>query len=87
MKLIDSDLQQLVIRTDDEKAMVKAIKRAFLESIHILCSRHLKQNAIHKLTEDAVSKHFGAGGIVNADNTICFEHKCETFSEYYAEKS
>ena len=40
MKLIDSDLQNLVIGTDDEKAMVKAIKTAFPESTHVLCSRH-----------------------------------------------
>lgn len=96
MKLIDSDLQQLVIGTDDEKAMVKAIKTAFPESTHILCSRHLKPNAIHKLTDDAVSKAdrniivnklFREEGIVNADDTICFEHKCETFAEFCAEKS
>ena len=96
MKLIDSDLQQLVIGTDDEKAMVKAIKTAFPGSTHVLCSRHLKQNAIHKLTDDAVSKAdrniivdklFGEEGIVNADDTICLGHKCETFATYCADKS
>ena len=55
MKLVDSDLGQLVIGTDDEKAMVKAITSAFPESTHVLCSRHLKRNVIHKLTDDAVS--------------------------------
>ena len=63
---------------------------------HVLCFRHLKQNAIHKLTDDAVSKadrniivnkFFGEEGIVTADDTICFEYKCETFAEYCAEKS
>ena len=56
MKLIDTNMHQLVIDTDDEKAMVKAIQSAFLESTHMLSSRHLKQNVIHKLTDDAVTK-------------------------------
>ena len=89
MKLIDSDLQNLVIGTDDEKAMVKAIKTAFPESTHVLCSRHLKQNVIHKLTDDAVTKSdrneilnqlFGENGTVNVDDTICFEQKCDDFA-------
>ena len=96
MKLIETDCKQLVLGTDDEKALVKAIQTAFPESTHVLCSRHLKQNVIHKLQDDAVSKSdrnviidkiFGDDGIVNADDTICFDHKCETFSTFCAEKS
>ena len=48
MKLVDSDLGQLVIGTDDEKAMVKAITSPFPEPTHILCSCHLKQNVHHE---------------------------------------
>ena len=75
---------------------MKFIKLAFPESTHVLCSCHLIQNAIHKLTDDAASKAernitvnqlFWEEGIVNADDTGCFEHKCETFSEYCTEKS
>ena len=89
-------LQNLVIGTDDEKAMVKAIKTAFPESTHVLCSGHLKQNVIHKLTDDAVTKSdrneivnqlFGVNGIVNADDTICFEQKCDDFATYCGGKS
>ena len=84
MKLISKDLSPLIIGTDDEKIMVKAIVNAFPESTHVLCSRHLKQNVLHKLTDDAVPKEdrnvivnkiFGTNGIANADDTICFQSK------------
>ena len=90
MKLIDTDMHRLVIGTDDGKAMVKAIQRAFSESTHVLCSRHLKQNVIHKLTDDAVNrsdrnsivnKIFGTKGILEADDTICFDQKCADFEQ------
>lgn len=96
MKLIDTDMHRLVIGTDDEKAMVKAIQSAFPESTHVLCSRHLKQNVIHKLTDDAVNKSdrnsiinkiFGTEGILDADDTICFDEKCEDFEQYCTDKS
>ena len=59
---------------------------AFPESHHILCTRHLRQNANQKLTDDAVDKYdkknildkiFGDDGLVHADDTICFDEKCE----------
>ena len=96
MKLISKDLSPLIIGTDDEKAMVKAIVNVFPESTHVLCSRHLKQNVLHKLTDDAVSKEdrnvivnkiFGTNGISDADDTICFQSKCDDFEEYCSEKS
>lgn len=83
MKLIDSDLQKLVIGTNDEKEMAKAIKTAFPESTNVLFSRHLKQNV--KLIKNVVTKSsirneivnqlFEEYGIVNDDHTICFEQK------------
>ena len=68
--------------------MVKAIKTAFQESAHSLCTHHLKQNVIQILTDDAVTKldrfHlvetiFGTDGIVGADDSICFNGKCMEF--------
>ena len=76
--------------------MVKAITSAFSETTHIICLRHLKQNLIHKLTDDAVTKSdrniiadriFGNGGITNADDTIGFEEKCDHFEAFCAHKS
>lgn len=75
-----------MIGTDDERALVNAIKTAFPQSHHILCTRHLRQNANQKLTDDAVDKYdkgkildkiFGDDGLLNADDTICFDDKCE----------
>ena len=56
MKLISKDLSSLIIGTDNEKGKIEAIVNAFSESTHILCSRHLKQNVLHKLTDDDMSK-------------------------------
>ena len=72
--------------TDDEKAMVNAITSSFPDSKHILCTRHLRLNANQKLTDAAVDKSdcntildkiFGDGGIIDADDTVCFEERCE----------
>ena len=57
IKLTDVDTSNLVIGTDDERALVNAIETAFPQSHHILCSRHLRQNTNQKLTDDAVDKY------------------------------
>ena len=71
--------------------MVKAITTAFPEATHTLCTRPLRQNANQKLVDDAVHKRekdrimgmiFGEDGIINADDTICFDEKCTDFDEY-----
>ena len=76
VKLNDVDTTKLVIGTDDERALVNAIKAAFPQSQHILCTRHLRQNASQKLTDDAVDKYdkgkildkiFGDDGLLTAD--------------------
>ena len=86
VKLNDVDTTKLVIGTDDERALVNAIKAAFPQSQHILCTRHLRQNASQKLTDDAVDKYdkgkildkiFGDDGLLTADDTICFDERCE----------
>ena len=96
IKLLDTNLSKLVIGTDDEKALVKAITTMLPESTHVLCTRHLKENARQKLTDDAVDvqnrtdilrKIFGQDGIANADDTISFEAKCDDFQNYCSEIS
>ena len=75
--------------------MIKAITSAFSESTHVLCSWYLKQNVIHKLADDAVTKSdrtvvvdriFGNGGTANADDAICFEEKCDDFETFCVDK-
>ena len=91
VKLVDTNLKKLVIGSDDERAMVKAITTAFPEATHILCTRHLRQNANQKLVDDAIDKRekdkimgmlFGEEGIINADDTVCFEQKSAEFDAY-----
>ena len=54
IKVNGVDTSKLVIGSDDERALVNAIKAAFPQSQHILCTR---QNASQKLTDDAVDKY------------------------------
>ena len=91
VKLTDADLKKLVIGSDDERAMVKAITMAFPEATHTLCTRHLRKNANQKLQGDAVDRKekdkligmiFGDEGIISADDTICFEEKCREFETH-----
>ena len=85
-KLPGVDTSKLVIGTDDERALVNAITSSFSDANHVLCTRHMRQNVNQKLTDAAVDKSdrqmllnkiFGEDGIINADDTVCFEEKCE----------
>lgn len=51
--LTDTELTNLTIGSDEELAFKSAITRCFHGSTHVLCSRHLKQNA-EKQMEDQV---------------------------------
>ena len=83
-KLSGVDTSKLVL--DDEKAMVNAITSSFPDSKHVLCTRRMRQNVNQKLTDAAADKSdrqmllnkiFGEDGIINADDTVCFDEKCE----------
>lgn len=85
-KLMDTDTTKLVIRSDEELALVNAITKAFPDSNHILCKRHLYQNTKQKLVDDCIDKEsrqtildliFGDEGLVTADDSICFDVKSE----------
>ena len=49
-------MHKLVVGSDDERAMVKAITTALPVTNHTLCTRHLPQNASQILQDDAVDK-------------------------------
>ncbi|XP_052778803.1 uncharacterized protein LOC128216276 [Mya arenaria] len=92
-KLVNVSLDSLVIGTDDEKAMVKAITTSFPSSTHVLCTGHLRQNAKQRLVDDAVTladrnyilnKIFGPDGIVSADDSICYDEKCDELGRHLA---
>lgn len=74
--LSPSELNQLTVGSDEELAFKCSISRCLIGSTHVLCTRHLKQNA-NKQMEDKVglpmkdrqeilNKIFGDDGIVSA---------------------
>lgn len=96
LKLAGTNLTKLVIGSDEEQAMVKAITTEFHNSTHVLCTRHLQQNARQHLTDDGVAlpdrkvildKIFGSDGVVNATDDICFDSQCENIERYCANLS
>ncbi|KAH3874211.1 hypothetical protein DPMN_037453 [Dreissena polymorpha] len=67
--------------------MVNAIPSVMPECSHVLCAKHLKDNARHILQNDAVIKQerdeiindiFGQDGLISADDIICYNDKCST---------
>jgi len=58
LKLAGTHFGKLVIGSDDERALVKAIVSTFPESTHILCTRHLEQNAKQKMTDLRLTRHY-----------------------------
>jgi hypothetical protein len=72
---------QLTIGSDEEKALVNAIKSTFPEAGHFLRIRHLRQNVKQQLIDDSIDKNdreslleeiFGDEGLINADDIVCF---------------
>ena len=85
IKLAKLDHTNLVIGSDDERAMVKAILTTFPESTRL--------HAVQKLTEHAMDKHdkyeiinrlFGLGGI---SDMSCLKEKCSSLDLFCFEKS
>ncbi|XP_060592163.1 uncharacterized protein LOC132746904 [Ruditapes philippinarum] len=96
MKLCSSPLDRLVIGSDDERALVKAITTAFPESTHVLCTRHHYTNTKQKLKDDGVNDKnrtdildmiFRDGGILDSDDSICFDEKCDRLENHCREIS
>ena len=90
IKLFGASTNQLTIGSDEEKALVNAIKSTFPEAGHFLCIRHLRQNVKQQLIDDCIDKNdreslleeiFGDEGLINADDIVCFEIKCSEIEE------
>ncbi|CAC5391596.1 unnamed protein product [Mytilus coruscus] len=74
----------LVIGSDEEKALVKAIKDSFPTSELTLCTRHLSENVTRHLrikvgvndknAKQILSDLFGDSGLIEADTTVDFYH-------------
>ena len=78
-------MQNFIFGSDDEKAMTSALKYAFPEATHLLCTRHLMGNVkdylINKvgvpesLRRELMSKLFGDNGVVSADDSVVFDER------------
>ncbi|CAC5422536.1 unnamed protein product [Mytilus coruscus] len=83
--------EELVFGSDDEKAMTNAIRDAFPSATRLLCSKHFKDNLKHylqnkigvevKKRNEIMDNIFGKDGVVNANNTVDFEDKSNTFKD------
>ncbi|XP_046346407.1 uncharacterized protein LOC124126896 [Haliotis rufescens] len=88
--LLDSNLggtqtqgKQLVIGSDEERGLIKALRNCFPASTHILCERHIEQNIKRHLRHQAGAsdqqirlihqKIFGPSGLVNSHDSYQFE--------------
>lgn len=74
----------MVIGSDEEKAIVKALKSVFPSTNLTLCTRHIEQNVnryLHhtvgmsdKLCKPITDALFGTEGLVSVNTTTDFEH-------------
>jgi hypothetical protein len=90
VKLSDSEIQSLVIGSDEEYAFKAAIRRCFPGCTHILCTRHLKQN-LNKYMEDQVGypqkdrqqlfdEIFGSNGLIETRDIDTYEKRIENIT-------
>ncbi|KAK3096736.1 hypothetical protein FSP39_002786 [Pinctada imbricata] len=91
VKLIDEiDIRLpsiMVLGSDEEKAITKAIETTFPEATRLLCTKHLKDNVRHYMANIAgippnsrrplANLIFGERGLVNANDTFEFESRSE----------
>ncbi|KAK7469738.1 hypothetical protein BaRGS_00036269 [Batillaria attramentaria] len=76
----------MVIGSDEEKAISKAIARCFPSSSHVLCTRHIVENCKRFLTEKVgmarperiavLEKIFGTSGLSSLETRGDFDLKC-----------
>jgi hypothetical protein len=81
--LLDCNTENLLFGTDEEQALINAIKGAFPRSSLVSCIRHLRNNFVDFLKDKIgveekrrnliVDSIFGADGIAYADDTIMFD--------------
>lgn len=73
----------IVIGSDEEKAILKVIKQSFPNAMQLLCQRHLEENARRhlqtkigvpdKVKNTIISAIFGARGLTNSEDMVDFE--------------
>ena len=84
----------VVIGSDEEAALTKAIKHCFPSSIHVLCTRHLEENVRRYLSDklgasikdrrEVISDIFGKCGLISCNDIKKFELKVIKLYEKYS---
>ena len=83
----------MVIDSDDEKALVKAIETVFHKATHVLCTRHLEENVktcIDSRRSDQGPKaicfetHFWARGLIDASDALTYDIMTNTIENELA---
>lgn len=86
-------VNDIVVRSDEDKALVKAIKSSFPNSELTLCTRHLSENMSRhmrnkvgmneKATKQVVDEIFGDNGLIEADTTVEFTKQVNIIESKY----
>ncbi len=91
IKLKVTDRSKIVFGSDQEQAMVNAIEDCFPDATHILCTRHLKDNARENLRKtqpqpivaQILTKLFDAGGLLDCDGLVAYNEVESEIKENY----
>ena len=86
----------LIIGTDEEKALVKAIKSSFPQAKLTLCTLHLEENLKRQLknkigmpdktSKEIVDEIFGPNGLTNLDTSVAFMKKSAELETKYKDQ-
>ncbi|KAL3856906.1 hypothetical protein ACJMK2_011612 [Sinanodonta woodiana] len=76
---------EMILGTDDERAVINAIDMVFPGCTRKLCSKHLKDNILRQMTDkipksvidrkEIVDMIFGANGVTTANDSATFEER------------
>ena len=96
--LLDAELgtSDLVVGSDEEKALVKAVKCSFSDAKFTLCTRHLEENLKRQLknkvgmpeksSKQIVGEIFGPDGLTSLDTSVSFAQKASEIERRFGEK-
>jgi len=80
----------VVISTDEEKGLTKALRDVFSESTQLLCVKHLRDNIVDYMCNKCgvqqlvhnqlVAKMFDDSGLINADDSVAYGHAAEALA-------
>jgi len=80
----------VVVGSDEEKGLIKAMCNVFHDATHLLCAKHLKDNSVdymcnkcgvqHSTCTRLVGKLFGDDGLVNANDSFAFQQQADAFA-------